>query len=757
MEMKLPFIHVAIYFLCLSPAMVAQSISLSKHGCPEKCGDVTIPYPFGIGSKCSANSSFTIICNNSTNPPKPILSSIDNLEVLEIFLKGTIVVNQRVSPLNCSSDDSTQQTLPISLSGSPFYISSRYNSFVNLGCKNSVWLLSNSTPVLAGCTAFCRRNLTDAACNGVGCCRITIPERLQELQFAYKSTQPSNGSFCGYAFPVAKKWLQIDFNNHTNDLSNPFDKDFGFAPIVLEWEAYNSDTLSTGSYCRDIQDRSLLLLCMSPGIGYKNSIINKLCSNYSRYSSSFSSFFDDDVDEYTYESTSGYCDCYDGYEGNPYLPQGCIDNCPNCYNNNDNHSPGKLRNRIKIAFIVIGSVFGGLILLCGLWRSGKFVTEAIKAVRRYMFYKRNGGLLLEQHLASTENGLEKTKLFTSKELQKATDHYNKNRILGRGGQGTVYKGMLTDGKIVAVKKSKKVDEGDLEVFINEVVIVSQINHRNVVRLLGCCLETEVPLLVYEFIPNGTLFSHIHEPSDDLPLTWEMRMRIASEVAGALAYLHSASSAPIYHRDIKSTNILLDEKYRAKVSDFGASRSVSIDQTHITTRILGTFGYLDPEYFQSSQFTEKSDVYSFGVVVVELLTGEKAVTSVRAESGKSLATHFLHTMEENKLFDILDSRVLTEGNVEDIAAIAELARKCLHLNGKKRPTMKEVAADLDGIRRGFNDDMVSMQHFEHDSKVNHSVEVSDESSDFSSFVYASTDVDSITDYTQQVKSRVPDEP
>ncbi|KAG8482673.1 hypothetical protein CXB51_024343 [Gossypium anomalum] len=270
-------------------------------------------------------------------------------------------------------------------------------------------------------------------------------------------------------------------------------------------------------------------------------------------------------------------------------------------------------NRILKSIIVgCSTSVGTLFLLLATWSMYKALKRKQKILLKQKYFKRNGGLLLQQHLSSNEGNVEKIKLFTSKEMKKATDSYNENRILGQGGQGTVYKGMLIDGSIVAIKKSKmvegkKFDEKKVEQFINEVIILSQINHRNVVKLLGCCLEAEVPLLVYEFIPNGTLYDLIHNQNEELPLTWEMRLRIAIEIANALFYLHSAASAPIYHRDIKSSNILLDDKYRAKVSDFGTSRSVALEQTHLTTRVQGTFGYMDPEYFRSSQFTEKNDM------------------------------------------------------------------------------------------------------------------------------------------------------
>ena len=338
-------------------------------------------------------------------------------------------------------------------------------------------------------------------------------------------------------------------------------------------------------------------------------------------------------------------------------------------------------------------------MLLGLGSIGLFkVVKKKREIRlRKKFFKRNGGRLLEQKVSANEVAVEKTKIFTSKELEKATDNFNLNRILGQGGQGTVYKGMLTDGRIVAVKKSTIIDESQIGNFINEIVILSQINHRNIVGLLGCCLETEVPLLVYEFISNGNLFQLIHNQVMDLPFSWKMRLQIATEVAGALAYLHSACSIPIYHRDIKSTNILLDDKYKAKVSDFGTSRSISIEQTHLTTLVQGTFGYLDPEYFQSSQFTDKSDVYSFGVVLVELLTGQKPICPTRPQKEKSLAAHFILSLQESRLFDILEARVVKEGRKEEIMAVAYLAYRCLNLNGRKRPTMKEVVTELEHVR------------------------------------------------------------
>lgn len=352
---------------------------------------------------------------------------------------------------------------------------------------------------------------------------------------------------------------------------------------------------------------------------------------------------------------------------------------------------------IRSAAGTVGGAAGIVMLTIFCYGMYKMIKSKRERKLRKKFFKRNGGMLLEQQLSATKDSFETTKIFTVRELQKATDNFNISRVLGQGGQGTVYKGMLTDGKIVAVKKSTLVDESQVEQFINEVVILSQINHRNIVKLLGCCLETEVPLLVYEFISNGTLSQLIRTPDDEFPLSWEMRLQIATEVSGALAYLHSATSVPIYHRDIKSSNILLDDKYRAKVADFGTSRSVAIDQTHLTTIVQGTFGYLDPEFFQTSQFTDKSDVYSFGVVIAELLTGERPIMSRPGQDEKSLATYFISALDGDFLFEIIDGRVAREGSRDEVTSLARLARRCLNLNGRQRPAMKEVMFEIERIR------------------------------------------------------------
>ncbi|GJT04232.1 wall-associated receptor kinase-like protein 1 [Tanacetum coccineum] len=309
------------------------------------------------------------------------------------------------------------------------------------------------------------------------------------------------------------------------------------------------------------------------------------------------------------------------------------------------------RNKTSLGVILGVSISMGLLFLTAFsYALFKIIKKTRAKRRKEWFFKRNGGLLLKEQEATDTSLADKTILFTSKELEIATDHFNEKRILGRGGQSSSSMKLL---------------------------VLSQVNHRNVVQLLGCCLETDVPMLVSEFISNGTLYELIQ---DKFPIPLNMRLQIATEVAGALSYLHSETSVSIYHRDIKTTNILLDDNFRAKVSDFGTSRFVSIDQTHLTTLVKGTFGYMDPEYFQFSQFSEKSDVYSFGVVLVELLTREKPLSLTKFGEHRNLATYFMEAMEEGRVMSILDPLIFEEGSKDQLMAIANLAMRCLSFNG-----------------------------------------------------------------------------
>ncbi|KAK8567014.1 hypothetical protein V6N13_110093 [Hibiscus sabdariffa] len=669
----------------MAAATVKKAAAQAKPGCESQCGDVIIPYPFGTGGYCNISVDFFIACDTSVTPNQALLTG-STIQVINISLDGQLRILIDTSYDCYPSANDTY--FPMWLELMKFPVDSSQNKFTAIGCDTSAIVQGFNGEYATGCMSFCNSidGVINGSCSGIGCCQTEIP----------------NG-VTGYNISLGS------YNKHKQVLlDNPCSYAF-----VAENGAYNFSNSDLGGY--DLQDKKFPVV-LDWTIGYIN------CSEAMEDMNSFackgnSTCVDSD-------NTSGYlCKCFDGYEGNPYLSNGCqdIDECEtikpcsgNCHNllgsyncscpvgyggngwkngtacTPPTHEKSPVNYALGIGFAFTAVLLGIALLLLMLRQRqiGKL---------RQKYFLQNGGNLLQHHLSQREGCGEKVKVFAAEELEKATNSYHESRILGQGGQGTVYKGTLPDGRLVAIKKSRIGDHSQVEPFINEITVLYQINHRNVVKLLGCCLETPVPLLVYEYVTNGTLFDHLHNVADDSFLKWDARLRIATETAEALSYLHSAASVPIIHRDIKLANILLDDNYTAKVSDFGASRLIASDQAQITTMVQGTFGYLDPEYMHTGQLTEKSDVYSFGVVLIELLTGLKVVCLKRSVEHKVLPMHFVSLMKEDRLLEILDPKVLNYGNVQLLKEVALLARRCVRMKGEERPTMKEVAHELAGLQ------------------------------------------------------------
>ncbi|KAL1545540.1 non-specific serine/threonine protein kinase [Salvia divinorum] len=309
-----------------------------------------------------------------------------------------------------------------------------------------------------------------------------------------------------------------------------------------------------------------------------------------------------------------------------------------------------------------------------------------------------------ENILNSNNSGKSAKIFSGKEIRKASNDFSKENLLGSGGFGEVFKGTLDDGTDIAVKRAKPGNAAGTAQVLNEVRILCQVNHRSLVRMIGCCVELEQPLLIYEYVSRGTLFEHLHraEARQTPPLNWLRRLFIAHQAADGLAYLHSSAVPPIYHRDVKTSNILLDENLDAKVSDFGLSRLVELsekDCTHINTSAQGTLGYLDPEYYVNMQLTDRSDVYSFGVVLLELLTCKRAIDFNREEENVNLVVYMKRVFDEDNLMAVIDPAIkqgASEVELETMKATGNLAAACLDERRQNRPSMKEVADEIECV-------------------------------------------------------------
>ncbi|OAY84733.1 Wall-associated receptor kinase 3 [Ananas comosus] len=609
----------------------ASAPTIAKPGCQPRCGDVEIPYPFGIGSNCSMGLNFTLSCNFSDGTYKPFLVDIEFLNIS--LSSGQARITNYVSSqcYNVTDND----TWSLDFTASPYWFSSTRNKFTTVGCDTLAYILMNNMTdsYETGCVSMCadKKSLTDGSCSGIGCCQTAIPKGINYYNVSFDDNFNSSRTYqfspCSYA--VLAEEGAFEFSTSYVTTRALYNRK---VPLVLDWAVTNKT-------CQEAPRNTASYACVSD---------NSVCVNSS--------------------NGPGYlCNCKEGYQGNPYLPHGC--------------------QGVSACFVTLTIIPLCIYIIC----ERKKLTD----VKEKYFQQHGGRLLLEE--IGKKQGLAFT-ILTKEELEEATNNFDMSNILGHGANGTVYKGVLKDDRVVAIKRAKIIDEKQKEEFGKEMIILAQINHKSVVKLLGCCLEVEVPMLVYEFVPKGNLFQLLHGKSPRIRVTFETRLRIAAESAEALAYLHSSASPPIIHGDVKSSNILLDDRHMAKVADFGASRPAPMNEVQYVTLVQGTLGYLDPEYMQTYELTHKSDVYSFGVVLLELLTGKYVVSLEGPQEERSLSSKFLVAMQENGLYELLDDQIIDDDEIELIKAVAALARTCLSIKREERPSMKDVAEELGRLRK-----------------------------------------------------------
>ncbi|XP_042028154.1 probable leucine-rich repeat receptor-like serine/threonine-protein kinase At3g14840 isoform X2 [Salvia splendens] len=330
-----------------------------------------------------------------------------------------------------------------------------------------------------------------------------------------------------------------------------------------------------------------------------------------------------------------------------------------------------------IAGIVIGVFFAVILVLGVLWWKGCLTRKDSKHDDLEGSDLRSGSFSLRQ-------------------LKVATNNFANANKIGEGGFGPVFKGVLSDGTIIAVKQlSSKSKQGNRE-FVNEIGMISALQHPNLVKLYGCCMEGNQLMLVYEYLENNNLARALFGPVEhQLHLDWPMRQKICIGIARGLAYLHEESRLKIVHRDIKATNVLLDKKLVPKISDFGLAKLHEEDDTHISTRIAGTFGYMAPEYAMHGYLTDKADVYSFGVVVLEIVSGRSNRSIRPKEDNYYLLDWAISLKAKGDMLELVDRRLESTFNKEEMARAINVALICANVVAAERPSMSAVVTMLEG--------------------------------------------------------------
>ncbi|VAH12254.1 unnamed protein product [Triticum turgidum subsp. durum] len=655
-------------------AAEAATSTTTTRGCRPSCGGVNIPYPFGVGTGCF-RKGFEIECTKDG----PVLAG-SSLRVKHLSIHPDVSLVMLPIGWKCYNASSPTEAADSSYGETTmnkdgvYRISNTHNMLVVIGCDTMGYTASMKTDggsashaYYTGCMSYCNNSASaqDGLCAGVGCCHVDIPPGLTHNYFkfnAYDHSSMMDYSPCDYAFLV-------DRNNYTfrrSDLKMDTNRT---SPVWLDWAIRGNGSISGDILSCNQAARTDEYACVS-----------------------------DHSDCLDSTNGPGYnCRCSDGYQGDAYIVDGCtnIDECANpadyhCYGvctdtqgsyvcecpaGYRSHDPRKERCTQKFplaAQISIGAISGILVLAL---LSFIYVLRKERREARD-FFRKNGGLTLKDATS--------IKIFKMEELKPILKKHN---LIGKGAFGEVYKGDV-DGVLVAIKKPIGDNALENNQFPNEVIIQSQVIHKNIVRLRGCCLEVDTPMLVYEFISNGSLEDILHKDKSKL-LNLDVRLSILQESAHGLSYMHSQTHTTILHGDVKPANILLDENFTPKISDFGISRLIAKDKEQ-TANIIGDMTYMDPVYLKTGRLTDRSDVYSFGVVILELISRKKATHS----DNNSLVCSFQECHQRGgtslKLFD---PEIATAGNFEILDKLAQIAMECLHLDVDQRPSMTDVAERL----------------------------------------------------------------
>ncbi|XP_039171218.1 wall-associated receptor kinase 3-like [Eucalyptus grandis] len=629
-----------------------QGGALSVPGmCKRRCGDVDVPFPFGLNPYCARSQDFLLNCTNIEG--SGIQLQWGNLTIHKISVGDSTMIASLPEAYECYDQDGTladkSNPRAIDLSPNPLYrFSETQNKLVLVGCNAFASVADGEGTDRSACVSYCSGNddfANETTCSGQGCCQASIPKGLTTLNINISSfgqnVPKSQHGRCARAFVVDNRPFNI--SNLTLQTFQDVNNNSG---LVVDW------MVKSDVGCEKAKDNS-----------------SYACGN--------------NTDCRNFGNGTGYrCVCRDGYNGNPYnRSKGCkAIPCP--FGLKLNKSRCQIAPRAIAAAAMAVSFFGITITAS--------VSVTMRWRLRKINFRKNGGELMKNR---------KVPIFTESKLAKATNR----KELRNDGFGFVYKGTLEEHNgtvvvrdtVVVVKKPKDVDRSLLNKdFQHELEILMNISCKNVVKLKGICLETKTPLLVYEYIPNDTLFQLIHQ--NESTISWEKRFKIAAQAALALNYMHSKIQSPIFHGNIKSANILLDKKNSVKISDFGTSVLISPKHRHmVATQKKDSLAYIDPEYLVTGMLTPQSDAYSFGVVLVELLTG-KELYVIESEKSFNTIHCFISSVKGDTLSNVINFEGASEDEMEKIRSVAKIAVKCLDQSGANRPAMSHVAQQLASI-------------------------------------------------------------